>query len=423
MRSLSIAVAGLLLSAAVSAQDAALPARLSLDEALRLAEARNPQLAGLQYAVAASLAGQDAAARRPNPVLNITSEGFPFSEPDRPPFLDDQELTVSLQQDLELGGRRRLRTQAAQLGVDASRETLRDAQRRLRFQVSRAYMQAVLASANEEAARASLEEIDQVLAVNRTRYEQGELSGVELRRLQVERFRFADDALAAELAVRNARGALLALLNVGPLDQAFALADGLALPAAGLPEPAAAFPSAVAEALTARPDLAAARRERERAEADLGLQRALQKPPVSIEGGLKRDFGTNGLLLSLTMPLQFFNRNQAGVALAEAEGRMAAARVAEAETAVSLDVQEALNGLDVSRRRVGYIEGEYLESARAARDIVLASYRAGAATLTDYLDAERALRAALGTLNRARFDYRVSVFQYEAALGGSGRPQ
>ena len=48
------------------------------------------------------------------------------------------------------------------------------------------------------------------------------------------------------------------------------------------------------------------------------------------------------------------------------------------------------------------------------------AYRAGAATLIDYMDAERALREALRTLNRARFDYRVSQFQYAAAVDATG---
>ena len=122
------------------------------------------------------------------------------------------------------------------------------------------------------------------------------------------------------------------------------------------------------------------------------------------------------------MPLPLFNRNEAGVARAGAEQLQAAARLAEAETRVSLDVQEALNAVDVCRRRVAYVEGEYLKSAREARDIVLASYRSGAATLIDYLDAERALREALRTQNRARFDYRISLFQYDAAVGTPASP-
>jgi cobalt-zinc-cadmium efflux system outer membrane protein len=82
-------------------------------------------------------------------------------------------------------------------------------------------------------------------------------------------------------------------------------------------------------------------------------------------------------------------------------------------------VQQALNARDVARRRVSYVEGEYLKNAREARDIVLASYRSGAATLIDYMDAQRALREALRIQNRARFDYRMSLFQYEAAMGTS----
>ncbi|MBP1635853.1 MAG: hypothetical protein H6Q10_2427, partial [Acidobacteria bacterium] len=118
-------------------------------------------------------------------------------------------------------------------------------------------------------------------------------------------------------------------------------------------------------------------------------------------------------------PLPFFNRNQGGVARGAAERDRAVALQAAAETQVTLDVQQALNALDVSRRRLAYVEADYLRNAREARDIVLASYRSGAATLIDYLDAQRALREAQRTQNRARFDYRISVFQYEAAVGGT----
>ena len=71
--------------------------------------------------------------------------------------------------------------------------------------MQRAYLHAVLAKADYEVAQATLADIDRVLAINRARFEQGELSGVELRRLQVERHRFADDVLTPDLALKNAR--------------------------------------------------------------------------------------------------------------------------------------------------------------------------------------------------------------------------
>ncbi|MCX6545893.1 MAG: TolC family protein [Acidobacteria bacterium] len=414
-------VCGLLLAGAGSllAQSSVVPARLSLDDALRIAEARNPQLVVAQQGVVASDADVMGAGKRPNPVFTLSSEGIPLSEQNRPPFFDNQELAFNVQQELEPGGRRRFRTEQAQRGADVARAVSRDALRQLRFEVRRAYMQVVLAKVDDEVARTTLEEIDKVLALNRVRYEQGELSGVELRRLQVERFRFADDAFVAELALKNSRSALLALLDLRPLDQPFDTVDDLLPPpiAATIEPQPAATDAPISLALASRPDLDAARRERERAEAGFRLQRALRTPSIFVEAGVKRDFGANGLIFSFGVPLPIFNRNEAAVARASAEQQQATARLAAAEIQVSLDVQEALNAIDVTRRRVRYVEGEYLKSAREARDIVLASYRSGAATLIDYLDAQRALREALRTENRARFDYRISLFQYEAAVG------
>jgi cobalt-zinc-cadmium efflux system outer membrane protein len=419
MRRVCIALFGVVSAGVLYAQEPALPAKLSLVEALRIAEARNPQLVVAQHAVVGSEADVLAARKRPNPAFALTSEGIPLSQPNRPPFFDNQELIVGLQQELEPGGRRRLRTEQAQFGVDASRASVREVLRQLRFDVCRAYVQVILAKADDDVARTTLDEIDKVLALNRIRYDQGELSGVELRRLQVERFRFADDSFAAELALRNGRSRLLALLNVRPLDQPFeTIDDVLSTSITGMSvTPPETTESAIGRALATRPDLDAARRERQQTEAGIRLQRALRTPSYSIGAGVMRDFGTNGLVLTFGVPLPLFNRNEGGVARAVAEDRQAVAGLAAAELRVSLDVQEALNALDVSRRRLTYVEGEYLKNAREARDIVLASYRSGATTLIDYLDAQRALREALRTQNRARFDYWISVFQFEAAVG------
>jgi len=421
MRKACIAVFGVVLSATLSAQGPDLPAELSLEDALRIAEARNPQVVVARQAVAASEADVTAAGKRLNPDFAFSTEGLSYSQPNHPPFFDNQELRFEVQQTFETGGRRGLRKEQANYGVAASQASVQDTLRQLRFDVRRAYMGVVLAKADDEVARTTLEEIDKVLALNRARYEQGELSGVELRRLQVERFRFADDAFAAELALRNARSTLLALLNVRPLDQPFDTTEDL-LPASfagAAPPPQETAGSAITLALATRPDLEAARREQQRAEAGVRLQNALGKPLFSVGAGMRRDFGENGLVVTFGIPLQLFNKNEGGVARASAEQQQAAARLAAVETRVSLDVQQALNARDVARRRVSYVEGEYLKNAREARDIVLASYRSGAATLIDYMDAQRALREALRIQNRARFDYRMSLFQYEAAMGTS----
>jgi len=130
-----------------------------------------------------------------------------------------------------------------------------------------------------------------------------------------------------------------------------------------------------------------------------------------------RDFGADAIVFGVTVPLPLFNRNQGGVARAEAARRVAAYRAASAATAVLLDVQQAVNAVDIAKARVEYIEREYLKPSRESRDIVLAAYRLGSADLIDFLDAQRAFRDTQRTYNRALFERRVSLFQLAAATG------
>jgi cobalt-zinc-cadmium efflux system outer membrane protein len=441
----------LLIAGAAFAQapEAVIPARLSLDEALRIAEQRSPAMASARAVVAMASADQVRARTRPNPAFTFNSEGYGSNT--QPGFLDSQELSLRVDQEIERGGRLRLRAESADAGRHSAQASLEDQRRRLSLDVRRVYFQLVLARADQDTARASLDEMDKVIAVNRTRLEQGEISGGEMRRLQVERLRFMDDVFNAELAARNTRSALLALMNAPRLDIDVEPTETLAAPGTPASNPAeagshistAAGPAFVTtvisgsgigdqggvpsisrdlaaltrDALAGRADLAAAREDEARADSETRLQRALRAPNPTVGGGYKRDFGESGVIFGVTVPLPIFDRNAGGVARAEAERQLAASRVAATEVVVALDVQQALNAVEVNRARVAYIEKEHLQNAREARDIVLASYSAGAIDLTDFLDAQRAFRETQRTYNRALYDYRISLFELDAALG------
>ena len=410
------------------------PGKLALAEALRIASERNPLLEASRLGITVAEANRFDLSRRPNPALTVQSEGYPaFSDP-RPGFANGQAMALRIDQELELRGRRRLRTQAGEIGIEVARAAVLNQQRQLDLDVRRAYFQLVLAQADSAVARVSLEEIDKVVGLNRARFEQGEISGTDVRRLQVERLKFVDDVFGADLALRNARSALLALLNatdlaqpieaIEPLDsrpagasQAPAATLLAVQPAAATPRPAMDAAAMLARALAARPDLLAIRAETRRADTETRLQRALRTPNVTIGGGYFRDFGTNAIVFSATVPLAVNNRNQGAIARAQAEQRIAEIRATASETAVRLDVQQAVNAVDVNRSRVDYIEREYLGPARESRDAVLASYRLGATDLIDYLDAQRAFRDTLRTYNRALYEQRLSLFQLEAAVG------
>lgn len=409
-----------------AAQTPPIPERLSLREAVRLATERNPQAAGARALVAIAEASRLDVGLRPNPAVSVESEGFPLFDPPRPSFWDGQELTIRFDQEIETGGRRRLRTEAAAAGVTAASLTARDRLRRLELAVSRAYLLLALAQADAEVARTSLEEIDRVLTVSRERVKVGETARSEVSRLEVERLRFAEDAFSSDLALRNARAALLTLLGATDLRQTIQATDSLSGASTGstLQVSIASNTSSQTPASgDRRPDLLAAREELLRAETETRLQRALRSPNVTLGGGYKRDFGTNAVVFGVTVPLPLWNKNQGGIARAAAEQRVVASNLASVELDVRLDIQQAQNSVDVNRARADYIERQVLASARESRDVVSESYRLGAMDLIDFLDAQRAFRDTLRTYNRALFDYRVSLFELDAALGLSSVQQ
>lgn len=413
----SILVAGSV--AAARAQTPSIPQPLSMEDSVRLALERNPQAAAARAIVQIAEARGIDARLRPNPAATVESEGYPLLDSPRPSFLNGQELTIRVDQEIETAGRRRHRIDVAEAGLAAARLESRDRVRRLELVVRRAYLQLVLAQADRTVARTSLEEIDRVLNVSRERVRIGEAARSEVARLEVERLRFAEDAFAADLALRNARAALLTLFGAADLTQPIEANDALSvIPTTGEPRgleliTIPALPPPGVE----RPDLVAAREAVRRAESETRLQRALRTPNITLGGGYKRDFGSNAIVVGVTVPMTFWNRNQGGIARAAAEQRLAASNLTSVDLEVKLEVQVALNAVEINRTRATFIEENVLASARAARDAIAESYRLGAVDLIDFLDAQRAFRETLRAYNRALFEYRLSLAELSAARG------
>lgn len=423
LRFVRILVLCLATPAAASGQG--VPRELTLAEALRLAAQRNPTLAAARNLVEAAEADRMTARQRPNPALTFDSEGAsPFR---RQSGGDGHEYVVRADQEIEIGGRRGLRIRFADQGVEASKATYRDQWRRVEMEVKRAYFQVVLARADQAVSATALSEIDRVIELNRARLNVGEISGAELRRVQVERLRFQDDVFAAELAVRNARASLLALLNLTDLRQTFEPVDTLAPPAADVTTILASITriSGTADSVASLPrgDIQAARLGERQAETSTRLQRALRSPMPTVGGGYKHNGGNGTLVFGVTVPLPLFSRNQGPIARGEAERRAAEQRATAVERQAALEIQQAVNAVEINRARVSYIEREYLGNAREARDVVLASYRLGAADLIDLLDAQRAFRDTSRTYNRALYEQRLSLIELAAAIGASPEGQ
>ncbi|HZR20868.1 MAG TPA: TolC family protein, partial [Verrucomicrobiae bacterium] len=140
-------------------------------------------------------------------------------------------------------------------------------------------------------------------------------------------------------------------------------------------------------------------------------------PNITPSFGYKRNLIQNAVAFGVNIPLPLFNRNQGGIAQANAQFEQQRYEQTRVELEVRRDVQQAFNSVQAQNQRVDGLQKTYVPSAQRARDIAESSYRLGALELIGFLDVQRAYREALRSYNQALFDQRAAVALLEAAIG------
>ena len=80
------------------------------------------------------------------------------------------------------------------------------------------------------------------------------------------------------------------------------------------------------------------------------------------------------------------------------------------------EVRAAYDSFVASRELVESIEKDLLDNARKARDTAGYVYRAGASSLLEFLDAQRALNDSMQSYQEALGDYRRAVVNLNASV-------
>jgi outer membrane protein, heavy metal efflux system len=418
MRLLLVAVIVISVSR-IQAQESDIPSRLTLEDAIRLTIARNPSLLAAKNELQAFQGDEIAAGKRLNPAVSLQAEDFRLST-NPGPFFGTQEITLRLDYEIERGGRRQLRTEVARQALQSQRLAYQDKVRLTTLEVERAFSRAILAKSNLEASRSLLEQTEKMISLNHVRFEQGDISALELNRIEVEKLKFQDDVFQADLLLRNAKCSLLALMNAPEISRDIEIIGTLQV-ASEVSEPRLPPRAPLAELLRIardrRPDMASRIGEKRRADTETRLQRAIRAPNITIGGGYKRNVIDNSIVFGVTVPLKIFNRNEGEILRADAEQMRAVNVVAAVQKEIELDVQQAYNAAEVNRQRVEYIANQHMKKAEEASRVTLATYNLGGATLLDYLDAQRSYRDTLRIFNQALFDQCVSLYELASSIG------
>ena len=176
------------------------------------------------------------------------------------------------------------------------------------------------------------------------------------------------------------------------------------------------------KALQNRPDLRAAQQGVTAADSQYQLQIANGKQDVTVSGNYSHVNAINAATVLASIPLPIFNRNQGEIA----RTRYAITQAQEQQIAVNgqalTDVKDAYEGLESNDKVVQLYISKYLDVAKQSRDISEYAYRHGAASLLDFLDAERSYRATQLAYRQTLASYLLGLEQLREAVGTRNLP-
>jgi len=395
------------------------PIRITLDEAIRMALQHNHALLAARTTVQQSQAEETTANLRPNPSLFADWEYLPLSHSGQnAQYLHDStEGDIGLSYLIERGKKRQHRLQAAKDITAQTRSLVADNERGLTFNVASLFVNVQLAESTLELAGKDLKSFQQTVDLSELRYTKGAISEDDYLKIKLQLLQFETDYQQAELAKVQALSDLRQLLGYESVSSDYDVTGAFDYqPLRGN------LDDFQMKALENRPDLRAAQQGVTAAQSQYELQRAIGKQDVTVQGNYSHVNGINAATIYGSIPLPIFNRNQGEIA----RTRFAITQAQELEKATSgqalTDVRDAYEGLHENDRVVQLYRSGYLDVAQKDRDIAEYAYKLGAASLLDFLDAERSYRATQLAYRQALASYLLALEQLREAVGVRALP-
>ena len=395
------------------------PTTITLEEAIQMALQHNHNMLAARTSIQQSEAEETTANLRPNPTLFADWEYLPLSHSaQNSQYLHDStEGDIGLGYLLERGKKRQHRLQAAKDITAQTRSLVTDNERALSFNTASLFVNAQFAESALELADKDLKSFQKTVDLSQLRYDKGAISEDDYLKIKLQLLQFETDYQQADLAKVQALSDLRQLLGYESISAGYDVAGPFDYqPLKGNLE------DFQLKALQNRPDLRAAQQGVIAAQSQYGLQRAIGKQDVTVQGNYSHVNGINAATIYGSVPLPIFNRNQGEIA----RTRIAITQAQEQEKATNgqalTDVRDAYEGLRVSDRIVMLYRSGYLDVAEKDRDIAEYAYQRGAVSLLDFLDAERNYRATQLAYRQALASYLLALEQLRQAVGTRALP-
>jgi outer membrane protein, heavy metal efflux system len=400
------------------------PVKVTLDEAVQMALQHNHNMLALMTTIQQAQAEETTANLRPNPSVFADWEYLPLGSPatqnpsvyggqSTADYLhDNTEGDIGLSYLIERGKKRQHRLQAARDITAQTRSLVDDNARTLTFNVATDFVNVQLAESTIELAQQDLKSFRQTVDLSELSYKKGAISEDDFLKIKLQLLQFETDLQQAELAREQGLSDLRQLLGYESISADYDVAGAFDyLPAKGNLE------DFQLKALQNRPDLRAAVQGVTAAHSQYEVQKSIGKVDVTVQGNYSHVNAINAATIYASVPLPIFNRNQGEIARTKFAITQADEQQKFTNGQVMTDVFDAYQGLKENERVVQLYRSGYLDVAQKDRDISEYAYRRGAASLLDFLDAERSYRATQLAYRQSLASYLLALEQLREAVG------
>jgi cobalt-zinc-cadmium efflux system outer membrane protein len=391
------------------------PTVLSLDQAIDLALTHNHALKATRTLILQNQAQEITANLRPNPSIGADSQFIPIFSPQN--FSADdlnltQQFDIGIGYLFERGHKRQRRLQAARDQTAVTRAQVADAERSLAFNVGQQFVSVLLAESSLQFAMQDLQDFQQTVDIADAQYKAGDISEGDLLKIKLQLLQFQTDVSAARLAKVQALAGLRELIGYDAAPAGFDVTGDLAyVPLKSKLEDLQAM------ALRERPDLQAAVLGVTAAQSQILLAKANAKVDVNGTYDFSHTGGENSASIFVGFDLPIFNRNQGEIARTRYALTQAQEMQQSASDTVMTDVASAYEAVRSNDEVVQLYVSGYLKQAGDSRDISEYAYKAGSASLLDFLDAERSYRSTQLAYRQALASYMTALEQLKQGVG------
>jgi len=314
----------------------------------------------------------------------------------------------------ELSGKRSLRIEVASKALAAARLNVTDVKRLGLAELRQAYAAAVMARLNVDAAKESLETYDNQLKLNQKRYDEGAISGLDLSRVTQAELEAQQTLDQADSGRKQAMASLMFLLGVRGAAPEVALTSSIDY--GPLPKlQAASLPWLNEQAVANRTDAKIAVANLEQAEVLVRQAKRARLPDLALSLGYGEQCGAGSCSsqpafnagVQGNVPVLY--QRQGEIQRAESNAKSAERNLEKIKALLLSDVTHAFSAYLAARSQVERMEGKLLEQAKTSRDLAQHMYQRGAASLIDFMDAQRAYVAN-------RLEYHQDLANYWSAV-------